>query len=305
MTRPTDYWLYGLRVRSELGLPELPVAAWTGEPDVTVSLGAVAGAADGGKMQVGPDGATFAIAGIARFSISDGTRIVVEPERDAPGRNVRLFLLGSAMGMLVHQRGLLPLHANTIVLAEKAIVFMGHSGAGKSTLAAWFHDLGHTVLGDDVCVVRAGEQGRATVSAGLPRLRLWKNSLEATGRDHSAFPLSYTGEEGFDKYDVSLDGQLPRGEIELAAVYDLARGEQLDIQPLTGVQAAEAVIANTYRGEYVALAGKVREHWESCVHLVQHTPVFRLERPWDLASGSEIAANIVDHAAEAAAAQSF
>jgi hypothetical protein len=239
-------------------------------------------------------GAVFEVQGTARYSIEGGSTVVVQPEPDAPARNVRLFLLGSAMGMLVHQRGLLPLHANTILVNDKAIVFMGHSGAGKSTLAAWFHDLGHTVLGDDVCVVRVDGE-RPTVSAGLPRLRLWKNALEATGRDHSAYPLSYTGEAGLDKYDVALDRQLPQGEIALAAIYALAKGERFEIRRLTGLKAADAVIANTYRGEYAAMAGNARGHWEACARLVQQTPVLALERPWDLGSGRDLAQKILGH----------
>ena len=297
MTGSKDYRLYGLRVRSEVDLPELPVAPAGEEPDVTISRGPVECSGKSGEMHVAGDRATFAVPGTARYSICRGTAIVVDPEAGAPARNVRLFLLGSAMGMLVHQRGLLPLHANTIKVGDKAIVFMGHSGAGKSSLAAWFHDLGHVVLGDDVCVVRVDGQ-RPTVSAGLPRLRLWKNTLEATGRDHSAYPLSYTGEEGFDKYDVTLGGQPPpQGEIELAGIYSLARGERVEIRRLTGIEAAEAVIANTYRGEYVAMVGNARSHWEACARLVQRTPVHRLERPWDLGIGAQVTQEILDHCA--------
>jgi hypothetical protein len=127
-------------------------------------------------------------------------------------------------------------------------------------------------------------------------LRLWKDSLKATERDHSAYPLSYRGDEAWNKYDVVLDRQFPlQREFELAAIYDLAKGERLEIRSLSGVQAAEAVIANTYRGEYVTLAGNPRAHWEACVRLVHKTPIYSVERPWNLASGAHIAEQIVEH----------
>ena len=297
MTGIGDYCVHGLRVRSEIDLPEVRRASAPGVPDVEVKLGMVDDAGlDDGPMNVTGRRASFAIAGTARYAIEDGSTIVVEPVDGAPARNVRLFLLGSAMGALIHQRGLLPLHASAIMVGDKAIVFMGHSGAGKSTLAAWFHDRGHIVLGDDVCVVR-GTGDRPTISAGLQRVRLWKNTLEATGRDHSAYPPSYAGLQGSDKYDVTFDGQRPpEADVELAAIYELAKGEGLEIWQRRGSEAADAVIANTYRGEYVALVGNVRGHWESCIQLVQRTPVFRLERPWDLETGAHVAERILEHA---------
>ena len=98
----------------------------------------------------------------------DGNQIVIDAAPDATDRNVRLFLLGSALGALLHQRGLLPLHANAIDLGGGAVAFSGHSGAGKSTIAAWFHDRGHRILADDVCVVGFDQSGRALVHA-VPR----------------------------------------------------------------------------------------------------------------------------------------
>ena len=45
---------------------------------------------------------------VGRYRIEAGNRITVESEPGVPERNVRLFLLGSAFGVLLHQRGLLP-----------------------------------------------------------------------------------------------------------------------------------------------------------------------------------------------------
>ena len=61
------------------------------------------------------------------------------------------------MGAALHQRGILPLHANAVEIDHRAVAFMGASGAGKSTLAAWFHDQGYPILADDVCVIRADD----------------------------------------------------------------------------------------------------------------------------------------------------
>src|SRR5689334_10832799 len=105
-----EYNVFGLQVRSEIPLPGLLPGA-SGEPgDVTVRVGRISEdqrrpglyRTGGALLLVVPD--------VARFLIAEGREITVEPAADAPESNVRLYLMGSAFGALIHQRGLLPLH---------------------------------------------------------------------------------------------------------------------------------------------------------------------------------------------------
>ncbi len=50
--------------------------------------------------------------------------------------DVRLFLLGSVMGAVLHYRGVTPLHGNGFVHEGGAVLVLGNMGVGKSTLAA-------------------------------------------------------------------------------------------------------------------------------------------------------------------------
>jgi hypothetical protein len=275
-----DYSVFGLRVRSSIELPELLVEEPGGAPDVTISRGPVDEAADQGLHGNGPS-LTLEIPDVARYRIEGGRAIVVDALTDVPERNVRLFLLGSSFGALLHQRGLLPLHANAIEVGGKAVAFMGASGSGKSTLAAWFHDQGYRVIADDVCVVRVAEGGEVCAAPGLPRFRLWQEALEAFGRKTSDYARSYVGDESFHKFDVPVaGGSWVTAELPLAAIYLLAQGPELRIEPMTGVSAAEAVIANTYRGSFLADPVAVRVHFETAVKLVGQVPLFRCERVW-------------------------
>jgi hypothetical protein len=290
-----DYSVFGLRVRSEVELPEL-FEAEAGDPDVTIRRGqtGVPGKLERGLHQ--HDGALiFVEPEVGRYRITGGTDIVVEANPSVPERNVRLFLLGSAFGALLHQRGLLPLHANAVEIDGKAVAFMGESGAGKSTLAAWFHDRGHRVIADDVCVVRFGPDERAFAVPGLPRLRLWAQALEATGRSAADYARSYVGEVEYDKYDVPIGSTAPLArEVELAAVYLLAAAEAFSIEPLRGVAAVEAVFANTYRGAFISAADGHLSHWAASMRLVRTVPIFRLEREWDLGRLGQQSSRIVD-----------
>jgi hypothetical protein len=279
-----DYSVFGLHVRSELALPELLEAEASSRPQVTVRVGKVPDAPAAGAGPHPTDGGLLlVIDGVGRYFVKDGSLIVVEPQPGVPDANVRLFLLGSAMGALLHQRGLLPLHANAVEVGGRAFAFMGASGAGKSTLAAWFHDRGFRIVADDVCVVGFADGGQPQVRPGISRLRLWREALDATGRDVAAYQRSFFGDDAPDKYDVPLARPCSTdAPIPLAAVYLLERSESLKIEPLTGVAAAEAVFANTYRGAFVPMAGSSHDHWSACVQLVRSTPIFRAGRRWSL-----------------------
>ena len=279
----TDYCVFGLRVRSELPLPELFPAVQDGEPDVIIERGSVIAGANG--IETRDEALVLAIPDVGRYRIHGGRNILVDADPGVPDRNLRLFLLGSAFGALLHQRGLLPLHANAVEIDGKAFAFMGESGAGKSTLAAWFHDRGHRVISDDVCVVGFDAEGRAFAAPGLPRLRLWREALELMGREASGYHRSYVqASEEFDKFDVPIAlGNATTDNMPLAGLYLLERADQLSLTRLDGVEAADAVFANTYRGAYVAAAGNQRDHWLSAVKLVRNVPVYRAAREWDLA----------------------
>jgi hypothetical protein len=293
------YHVFGLLIRSDLTLPELLPAEASEQPDATIRLGDTgAGRNHEPGVHSIERGLLLVIEGVARYAIRDGSEIVVEPEPDAPEASVRLFLLGSAMGALLHQRGLLPLHANAVEIEGKAFAFMGPSGEGKSTLAAVFHDLGHRIIADDVVVVRFGDDGRAMATAGMPRLRLWRAALAATGRDASHYDRSFAGREQIEKFDVPIARELAGSEPELAAVYLLAAGEQLKIERLGGTAALQAVTENTYRGGFVGRVGKSRDHWEECLKLVRRVPVFLLTRTKRLDQLHDEATAMLAHARE-------
>jgi hypothetical protein len=290
-----DYRVFGLHVRSEFMLPELLPADEVAVPDVRITTGPVAAPNDDEEGLHTLNGSlVLVVPEVARFLVQGGNSIIVDAAAGVPERNIRLYLLGSAFGAILHQRGLLPLHANAVDIDGHAVGFMGASGEGKSTLAAWFHDEGYRVIADDILVVKPEDDGRAYALQGLARLRLWQDALEASGREAHHYQRSYADEE-WNKFDVPIERAGDAADIELRALYDLRRGDAFKVEPLSGLEAAEAVFANTYRGSYVSAAKGELNHWQSCVRLVRNTPVFRLSRPSDLGRMSETFERILDH----------
>lgn len=273
------YRLFGLSVLSEVPLPELVADPGSDAADVRVGLRTIADSPDApAGLHVQGDRALLVIPAIGRFLARGGRELLVEPAEGVSSRNLRLYLLGSAFAAILHQRSLLPLHANAVVVEGRAIGFMGHPGAGKSTLAAWFHDRGFDVLADDVCVVTPGPDGAPLAHPGIPRLRLWREALEAGGRDVSAYERSF---DDMDKYTVPTDLERALPAVPLSHLYLLEKAEGgPSVTRLEGSAAVEAMIANTYRGAYVRLMGLTRRHLLACAELARTVPVFRARRRW-------------------------
>lgn len=278
-TAPTRrYQIFGLRVASEVELPEaIPDEDPTGAPDLVVRLGSVElpetppgiTIIDGALLLTAPD--------VGRYRVGEGRDILIDVKPGVPDKNVRLYLLGSAIGAALHQRGLLPLHANAVEIDGAAVAFVGETGAGKSTLAGWFYDHGHRVLSDDVCVVQNSSAGPPLVYPAVRRLRLCRDALLASGRATDRYDPSFSGDPEFDKFDVPLphDSVSP---VALATVVLLEFGPVAALQLLSGVEAAQVLFDHTYRGGMVEQIGNAELHWQAVTRVLPKAKVVRWTR---------------------------
>lgn len=297
---------FDFRLRSGIPLGELTPADDPGDarPVVEIRLGKLPELLAGAPpavhgLQAANGEALLTVPGNARYLIREGREIVVDPLPGAAERNVRLFLLGSALGILVYQRGLLPLHANALVVEGGAVAFTGQSGAGKSTLAAHFQRAGYPVLCDDVCVVGFDDAGVPLAWPGLPRLKLWEDAAHAFGHDPAVLDRAV---EGLEKFHVPIGRTADARPVPLRRLYTLARAEGGEgrILPLRGSEAMAAVMENSYRGLYLPTLGATAVHFRQCAMLLRHVEVFAATRAWGFDVFEREAAMLERHAAGAA-----
>lgn len=298
------YACFGLDIRSEIALPELAgmsaPADCSTAPRITIRYGDIP--ADlkrddgaGGARAVGQDAVLIHSRDTARYLVRGGAEIIVEPYAQASARNLRLFLLGPAFGALCHQRGLLPLHANAIVVDGCAIAFAGRAGIGKSTLAAFFQARGYPVLCDDVCVVSFDAERRPFAWPGLPRLKLWRDAAETFGHDSDTLERAI---EGRDKYHVPLVPSWTGGPYPLARVYILrnaAVGAEARIVRLASSSAVSSLMANTYRPALVRRMGRVDGNFMQATAVAHHAAVFSAARHRGFDVFAREAARLEDH----------
>ena len=180
------YQAFGIIFDSDFEIPELPVAK-AGPVDVRIEIaripaGTPAVIERGVVYRAGQGWFLLEMEGVARYLVSCGEVITVEPDGGAHYDDIRVFLLGSCLGALLHQRGVLAMHASAVNIDGGAVLFAGPSGAGKSTLAAALHQRGYNVLSDDVTAVTLEATG-PWAHPGVNRMKLWRDSVLQLGHD--------------------------------------------------------------------------------------------------------------------------
>lgn len=275
------YNAYDLRIESELTLPELVADPREGAVDVRIRLGQVDLAAvpdefrEGPLLWVSPDCLWLHVPDIAKFCITRGCEIVIEPARGADEDSIRVFLLGSAFGALLMQRKYLVLHGNAIRIGDQCMVCVGQSGAGKSTLAAGFMQRGYTILADDVVPVTA--EGDAI--PGFPRIKLWQDMATKLRIDTRALRQI---RPGIKKYNLPIPGDAAVRRLPVRWVYVLCGKRFYDgvaLEPLRGMNRFTSLRHHTYRRGYLEGLGLKRSHLQMCGNLAGRIHLSRVRVP--------------------------
>lgn len=279
-----NYLISGLGVSSELELPgAIPNISQEDNPAVLIRRGAVPTALpdatdSGPTWDMAGDIFLLRVPGLVRLLMTAGRDIAFELEPGAQDRDASAFVLGSAFGILLHQRGALVLHGSAVSKDGRAIAICGPSGAGKSTLAAALCRDGFFFAADDICVIGTDDQRRPIVLPDGRQLKLWKESidkLDLADRQGEAV------RENFAKYFVAPTAT-PVDPPRLVAIYVLreSRPSLTDgIESLSLPDAMRALDYEAYRPGLRAKIGQKPQMLTQAAATFGHAKVFRLIRP--------------------------
>lgn len=278
-----QYQLNGLRFASELELPtkEHPFKE---EPEVTLKLGSVPAQLDnpvvkGARHMSAPNQYILDGTGVAKFAVFNGDEIIVDIYPGAPIDDVILFLNGTVLAALAHQRGLLPLHSSVIEYKGKAILFIGVSGAGKSTTAAAFQQLGFPLVTDDVATIDIIDDVPYTFP-NLPRLKLWKRSLHMLSLENEEYNKV---RQELNKYYVPTAGNFStKVQLELDTVFYITTNAELQeptVKPLEGIEKFHTLKHNVHRSRLVRGFKQTVPNFQILSKVANHCKVYHLARP--------------------------
>jgi hypothetical protein len=302
---PFVYEIFGLRLASEIELPECgPEIQGSGrsEPaDIRILHddlpSSIAGMSPFGPyMERAPRTCLFKVPDVGRYLIEGGKTIRIDRDPTGGELEIRAYLLGTALGAALHQRGLVPLHVSVVESPAGLVAFSGPSGAGKSTMAAALHlRHGWPILTDDLAVL-VGAPAEVRLSFGVRRLRLWKDAIGKL--DLGDRPRSKVIDRA-DKFQFDLVPTPPE-DAALSAVFILRKGDAPEIVRVRGQQALIALGNCIYRPDLFATFNDQTALFQTLVGAANRLEINTLLRPFAEGSIEQTAALVADWAAHRA-----
>jgi hypothetical protein len=237
------------------------------------------------------DEAVVRVGGIGRFHVRGGRRVRIDPVPGVSLSILETLLHGTVAGLVLVQRRRFALHASTIRIRDRLVAIAGASGAGKSTTVGLLAGRGHAIVADEVTALgprRDPATGAITVTArgSGHSLRLWRSAAERLGLDE---------EDGVrirgSKYAYPFHGPHRVGRLGLVIALRVDDGAgALTPVRLGGVDAVQALLADTYRPVLRALHPELYLRWAATV--AGAVPVVRIIRPGEGWTGDEVASAV-------------
>lgn len=275
------YRAFGLNIESELRLDGLLPS--DGPTEVQVRYGKVdvpfpGPAGENAYWAEGKRKFAFRVKNIGSFLIRDGVEVVVDLDEHQKSEAHPLYVLGTCSGVLLMQRGLLPIHGSALSLEGKEVIITGHSGAGKSTLTAALSGKGYRFLADDIAAVQVEGDGTPWIMPAFPRQKLWRDAAEHL---HGSVDV-YERIPGIrDKFHIPMAKQFISSKRRLRALFEISvhGGEKVEWSEAAGTEKLEILLRSTYRLELVGALGIGAWHFQQCASVASNVAVFKLRRP--------------------------
>ncbi|SDW26938.1 ATP-binding cassette domain-containing protein [Paenibacillus sp. PDC88] len=281
----STYTAFGLNIQSALPLPELTEAEVTATSniDVIIHIGDLSLLSHDWNLaqknfQSKGNQFLFQIPEVGIFHVVEGTRVTVMPYALHDLSRVRLYLLGTCMGVVMLQRKILPLHGSAVVIDGEVYAFVGESGAGKSTLSAALVNRGYNLISDDVIAVSMSSCNPVVYPA-YPQQKLNAYSLDMLDMESTSFRII----QDEWKYAVPRKQCFSQDEMTLAGVFELVASGSAEVQldsvgPFEGINLLQV---HTYRLPLVKRLQLLEWHFKEVTQVANRTQLYRLHRPLD------------------------
>lgn len=255
-----------------------------GNADVQIRLGEVkkrqnsSGLIDG-YIWESPSGCGFEVKEVGRFFIGKGREIVIEPIGDLKIEKIQAYLFGTAFGILMHQRGDVPLHVSAVARQDSAVVaFSGPSGAGKSTMAACLSKTdGLSIFTDDVLrVTFTGAD--VTVNPGPRNMKLWEDACNHLALATSSGTRDFAREKKFH-FDITGDHLHKFYSVPDFVFLARSANGETNMRQVYGEQRLRVISSSIYRSNLGIQIQGGRDLFMKCSVLAGQSRAFILERP--------------------------
>ena len=119
---------------------------------------------------------TFQIENVASYKIQDGAEVYVCPHAISDPDSIQLFLNGSVLGAVLHQRGIMPFHGSSFIFKDQGVLICGNSGVGKSSVVAAFCQDEGRLVNDDITPICFDNEHIMMVPLST-KVKLWDDAV--------------------------------------------------------------------------------------------------------------------------------
>ncbi len=218
----------------------------------------------------------FHVPEIADFYVQKGNEILIHALSDPINRNgIELYLNGSILGVVLHQRKALPLHGSSVAFKEKGLIICGDSGSGKSTLSYALSKLPEIdFISDDVSLITSDP---IEIQPLPGRIKLWDDAMESFNKPmkeadqiRADVPKYFINPENTVQSPISLDIML---------ILELTQDANISVKEIHGVDKFKVVWDEIYRKEYLnGMKQSEKEYFNLITAICDRVPIFIIKR---------------------------
>ncbi|MFT4143055.1 MAG: hypothetical protein QM644_01260 [Mobilitalea sp.] len=287
------YHAFGLIIESDIPMEELLLTG-VDISDVEIKKGEVPNVLENALVntetfKVSKNEYLASIKEVGKFYVAKGKYILYEPIDGLNIEIIKLYLLGSCMGAILYQRGILPLHGSCIKIADKAVIITGASGAGKSTIAAALRQKGCLSLSDDVIAINFTDNELWAIPS-YPGIKLWEDALVRLSIGSDKRSLGRCQDE-YTKYALKNVDEFYNHPQEISFIFEVVPTEQTDvvIEEVFGAKKLELIVNNMFKGLIAEAMGLRSWYYKQCVTIAACTKIYCIKRPKNMPKEQEIA----------------
>lgn len=225
---------------------------------------------------VAEDGIRIATSGRGRFLIQDGRRIWYDPESGVSGESAMSTMLPMCLGVVMHQRNILTLHASAVRIGDVAVGIVAHKGTGKSTTCANLHARGYPVVTDDILALEPRDESGFWAIPAFPTIKMRPDAVPSLGITAEDLPRI---DPSYERRKLDASATFSQEKVRLARIYVLQDGPEVSIDPLRGIPALMELLTHSYIVRLLGQHAAGPDHLQECKRIVDQVGVHRASSP--------------------------
>jgi len=159
---------------------------------------------------------------MARFLVSNGQNIIIDPVPGIDEESIRVFLLSTCLEVLLKQRQMTVIQGYALKLNDQGVVFAGNLGTGQSMLQGLLYKRGHIFLSGNFFALN----NQGYILPGVAQLEFWQPVVSALGFAEQSLKML---RPNINKYIIPLEEQYYAKPLPLKVIYTWKTHQQGDI----------------------------------------------------------------------------